>query len=201
MDGRTRHSHAKLDGETIDTNKTFSNGCKYPGDPDGVAEEIYNCRCTLIAVLDDAPSQNAQRIARSTATGKNYVVKDMTYQEWESGKIEFQKHMKEFVDSAPCITTEKKFTDYLLKPNAKHSKEFYDVGYTKDDALQLRYDIASKFDINNATEIRENADGTRSFSLFMDLGITKKKPFRTVWFEENDNLPRIITAYREDMKK
>ncbi len=86
LDSRTRHSHAMLDGETIGTNETFSNGCKYPGDPNGTAEEIYNCRCTLVSVIEDAPAQNAQRRARSTATGKNYIIEDMTYTEWESGK-------------------------------------------------------------------------------------------------------------------
>ena len=48
-DGRTRHSHAMLNGETKKTNKTFSNGLEYPGDPSGRPEEVYNCRCTMTA--------------------------------------------------------------------------------------------------------------------------------------------------------
>ena len=43
LDGRTRHSHAMLDGEIVDNDKKFSNGCRYPGDPQGRPEEIYNC--------------------------------------------------------------------------------------------------------------------------------------------------------------
>lgn len=46
LDGRTRDSHRKLDGETIGVGETFSNGLRYPGDPDGPAEEVWNCRCT-----------------------------------------------------------------------------------------------------------------------------------------------------------
>ncbi len=48
LDGRTRHSHAVLDGESIEVGGTFSNGCKYPGDPSGAPSEVYNCRCTII---------------------------------------------------------------------------------------------------------------------------------------------------------
>ena len=47
IDGRTRHSHAVLDGETKPIDTEFSNGLMYPGDVNGDPSEIYNCRCTL----------------------------------------------------------------------------------------------------------------------------------------------------------
>lgn len=53
QDGRTRHSHALLDGERVDVDKKFSNGLMYPGDPEGAAEEVYNCRCTLVYFYPD----------------------------------------------------------------------------------------------------------------------------------------------------
>lgn len=43
LDGRTRDSHVALDGETREVGKKFSNGCRYPGDPSGPGEEVYNC--------------------------------------------------------------------------------------------------------------------------------------------------------------
>ena len=52
LDSRTRHSHAMLDGEQVAQDKKFSNGCRFPGDPQGPPWEIYNCRCTLIAAVD-----------------------------------------------------------------------------------------------------------------------------------------------------
>lgn len=51
-DSRTRHSHLEIDGETVDDDAEFSNKCRYPGDPNGPASEVYNCRCTLITVVD-----------------------------------------------------------------------------------------------------------------------------------------------------
>lgn len=50
-DNRTRHSHAVLDGAIIDQDKKFDNGLMYPGDPNGRPEEVYNCRCTVAAIV------------------------------------------------------------------------------------------------------------------------------------------------------
>lgn len=46
-DDRTRESHLELDGEEVDVNEAFSNGCMYPGDPNGDPSEVYNCRCSI----------------------------------------------------------------------------------------------------------------------------------------------------------
>ena len=50
-DSRTRHSHAALDGAIVDQDKKFDNGLMYPGDPSGRPEEVWNCRCTVAAVV------------------------------------------------------------------------------------------------------------------------------------------------------
>lgn len=51
-DKRTRDSHLLLDGTTRDASGFFGVGIittplRYPGDPDGDPEEVYNCRCRL----------------------------------------------------------------------------------------------------------------------------------------------------------
>lgn len=47
-DNRTRrsHSHHGVDGERQDLDQPYSNGLMHPGDPNGSAEEVINCRCT-----------------------------------------------------------------------------------------------------------------------------------------------------------
>lgn len=60
LDGRTRHSHRMLDGETRDVDDTFSNGCEYPGDPKGDPAEVYNCRCTLISQIEGFEFEQAK---------------------------------------------------------------------------------------------------------------------------------------------
>lgn len=86
IDGRTRHSHAMLDGKVVDKDKKFENGCMFPGDPNGPPWEVYNCRCTLIAAVDGIDTSNAKRRVRNLETGKNELVSDMTYQEWAGWK-------------------------------------------------------------------------------------------------------------------
>lgn len=82
LDGRTRHSHAMLDGEKVDNDKKFSNGCRFPGDPQGPSHEVYNCRCTLIADLEDVDTSDAQRRARDPETGESVLIENMSYSEW-----------------------------------------------------------------------------------------------------------------------
>lgn len=86
LDGRTRHSHAMLDGEVVDNDKKFSNGCRFPGDPQGRPEEIYNCRCTLVSVIEGIGTSRGQRRARNPETGQNGLIENMTYAEWAGWK-------------------------------------------------------------------------------------------------------------------
>lgn len=83
-DGRTRHDHRRLDGKTIDWDKTFSNGCRYPGDPKGKPDQTYNCRCTLRTVEKPGIEAEPRKMrVRDPKTGKNVLVNEMTYDEWE----------------------------------------------------------------------------------------------------------------------
>ena len=48
LDGRTRESHRRVDGEIRELDEPFSNGMMYPSDPAGGAAEVVNCRCALL---------------------------------------------------------------------------------------------------------------------------------------------------------
>lgn len=52
-DDRTRPSHQALNLETVGMDKTFSNGLRYPGDFNGPASEVINCRCVVRPILVD----------------------------------------------------------------------------------------------------------------------------------------------------
>lgn len=50
MDNRTRDTHAAVNGQSVDMSAPFNVGgvpMECPGDPDGLPEDIINCRCTL----------------------------------------------------------------------------------------------------------------------------------------------------------
>ena len=83
-DDRTRKSHRKLDGETVDWDKPFSNGLMYPGDPSGPGAEVYQCRCTLRTVEKPGIEAEPRKMrVRDPKTGRNVVVEEMTYEQWE----------------------------------------------------------------------------------------------------------------------
>lgn len=48
LDAKTRDSHIRVDGEIRELDEKFSNGLMFPGDPDGAAAEVINCRCALL---------------------------------------------------------------------------------------------------------------------------------------------------------
>jgi HK97 family phage portal protein len=43
--GNPRPSHARMDGETVGIDETFSNGMNWPGDPAGGVDEVAGCTC------------------------------------------------------------------------------------------------------------------------------------------------------------
>lgn len=86
FDARTRDTHAEIDGETIKVGdkwhpQKFSNGCRFPGDPEGPPHEVYNCRCTLVGDIEGYPEEFERY---DNIDGK--PVKDMTYKEWYKAK-------------------------------------------------------------------------------------------------------------------
>ena len=126
IDGRTRHSHAMLDGEVVDKDKKFENGCMFPGDPNGAPEETYNCRCTMVASVDGVDTSNAQRRVRNPETGKNELVSDMTYSEWARLKEKAQVQKKyEDVHNLPQKPIRPKKKDYETEEEYLKAREKY----------------------------------------------------------------------------
>lgn len=68
LDGRTRPSHRKVDGEIRELDEPFSNGLMFPADPNGGAKEVINCRCALLQrakwALDDEELETLKERAK-----------------------------------------------------------------------------------------------------------------------------------------
>lgn len=79
LDNRTRHSHRLLDHEIQPVGEKFSNGCRFPGDPDAPAAEVYNCRCSLRGLVDGLKPK-ARELRDLSEIGD--------YEEWKRGKAE-----------------------------------------------------------------------------------------------------------------
>lgn len=84
LDGRTRHEHRMLDGETAEVGEPFKvedEEIRFPGDPAAPGYLVYNCRCTLIAALEGFENDLSD-------TSIRYADKlnGMTYEEWREAK-------------------------------------------------------------------------------------------------------------------
>jgi len=85
-----------------------------------------------------------------------------------------------------------KIVNFLLKPGAKHSQEFFDAGYTLDDYEKLFNDIVKAFDINKSKKL----DGYKDrISIELFLG-EKEKKFISIWKIDKNGKPRLLTCRR-----
>lgn len=166
------------------------------------------CRSVTVPYFDDEFSLG-ERAARDEDGKTYYVPSNMTYKEWKKSMVDGDT--KGLIDITKGLTNvslndtikpkfeipDDKISKFCLKPGAKHADEFFGVGYETTDVELLKADIWSQI-ANEIVDIKIEEDGTEKFSIFMNLGKTKKKRFRTVWQKDKPNSnPRFITAYRE----
>ena len=84
LDSHTRDAHRHMDGQLRDVDEPFTSELgkiMYPGDRSADPANVWRCRCTLGSRVVGFGT-DAQRRARAE-TGKNVVVQDMTYRQWE----------------------------------------------------------------------------------------------------------------------
>lgn len=94
LDSRTRSSHRQLDGIAVEVGKAFPNGCKFPGDPEGPASEIWNCRCTLIPKLTGIPNLNNDNQHEDLSLRDTSHFENDDYQSWKNGKVKSDPILK-----------------------------------------------------------------------------------------------------------
>lgn len=88
-DNRTRHDHGMADGQTVDYDKPFDVGgyaLMFPGDMASGAPGhlLYNCRCSMRTVEKEGiEAEPRQMRVRNPETGKNVLVNEMTFSEWQ----------------------------------------------------------------------------------------------------------------------
>lgn len=185
-------NHVKLHGQTVLQDEDFGLGggikAPCPGQS-GVAAHDCNCRCRISRdLLND---EEFFRLTGRHFPGNKKAAEGVDKFQ-ESGIIKESKLFEIHPN---------KINEFLLKPGTKHSQEFFDVGYSEKDYVRLFEDIEKSFDISKAVDNRIGKDGSEDVSIFMNLGVTENKSFRTVWRIKEKNLdikPRLITAHRED---
>lgn len=128
-DERTRYSHRDIDRETVELEEKFSNGCMYPGDPEGEGFEVYNCRCAMRHVL---PGHEYDDLPEFTKEG-------VAYEEWKNaGKLKTQAKKDKLQEQLDELEAQKNGLLNSLPENKTYS------GIWKNDVTLEEYE--SKID-------------------------------------------------------
>ena len=128
IDGRTRDTHAVLDGETIELGGKFSNGLEYPGDPTGDPSEVYNCRCTTTFEVEGVDTSDALR--NMTYADGSSRIGDLSYEEWKKQHV-YRIFSSNVSNSADAVL--ESFSERLREAVAETaSKEGVTVGQMAD---------------------------------------------------------------------
>lgn len=85
LDHRTRDSHVDVDGEVVKTDENFSNGLEYPGGM-GPPEEVYNCRCTMVAEIKGHKYKDSRTSEVDYAEWKKFAQKHQSAEDFKWNK-------------------------------------------------------------------------------------------------------------------
>ena len=203
IDGDTRKHHRQLDGQVRELDEDFEVDGLSADSPGHFGKPSEDCRCRCAVLIKPRWDVDGSFTKRNNETGELMEFADI--ESYEKFKKKYWKTVDKSGGSGIIKTHDKfeihpdKIKKFLLKPGAKHSKEFFDVGYSESDYERLFDDIANNYNESKAVDIRKKDNGVEEFSVFMDLGIETKKHFRIVWRKDTpDSKPRLITGHRED---
>lgn len=135
LDSRTRDAHQQLDGQRVEEDKPFKSefgDIMYPGDPSADPANVYNCRCTMIAVVDGVDD-----IAKSVG---EYQPR-MTYSEWKNEHIGTQSTGIESLRQVAEQSTDK--YDFWTNLDENQQAIFKASGMKIDDVFNQLHSGAS----------------------------------------------------------
>ncbi len=167
LDGRTRDSHRQVDGEIKELDEKFSNGLMFPGDPNGGAAEVINCRCQEIHI----PRWDAEGgfLKRDNFTGevlsfenpKSYA--DFKEKYWSKENIDYMQKTAELQDKYGTTRYEK-----LL--DKMSDKEYEQFKRLEDASPMWKPQKSKKKFVENSGK-----SGTMKLQLFAEKDLSKQK--------------------------
>lgn len=168
-DNRTRTSHRYMDMEKRDEEGYFSNGCRFPGDPDGIPSEVYNCRCTILGV----PRGFEKEIGANLDFDEEPEIMGMDYFDWLSAKPEYKPILSQVeksryfkqkaIDEYKGYPSKKKVQQATTK-QGKKSKATKQSTPTKISAPKSKALFAKESAIQNAVERSEHYHIEKNFN-------------------------------------
>ena len=150
LDGRTRPSHQKVDGEIRELDEPFSNGLMFPGDPDGGAAEVVNCRCALLqrarwALDDDFTKMDNE-------TGELVEIKAKDYDGFKKQYFEEAEKIQKARINLPADKEQfEKYRSVLGGNVPKTLEEFRNIKYNdgnKWNELKYQYRTVNRYEVD-----------------------------------------------------
>lgn len=205
LDGKTRKSHRKVDGQIRELDEPFSNGLMYAGDPKGKPEEVINCRCATLQrarwALDDSELEALRKRA-----SKHGLQVDDSKKFGKSKAKDFSDFKKKYLKAlendgkSDIIIPKEKFEQYALNPQKSPDKaKAFEMalGYTLADAEELSKKIRDNFDEKKLVEKGDSGYGMR-YEYIMDIEGKNGKHANvlTAWIRDKETGKiRMTSAY------
>ena len=109
---------------------------------------------------------------------------------------------KRIPDVSNVTVSDNKIYNFYLNESQKHFLNFQQVGYTKEDGELLRKDMLEGLKNNEVHEYIREKTGYQKAVVFMKLGKTEKKQFKTIWGKKKeDKYYTNVSAYRYSEKR
>ena len=112
LDARTRDSHQAVDGEWVEMDAKFSNGLRYPCDPNGSAAEVVNCRCKVAHLPRWYVEKDYPRLRRDNETGE--IIECRNYAEYKEKYLNISTNNGNIISGG---------ISGALNPNSKRAEE------------------------------------------------------------------------------
>ena len=152
-DERTRYEHGMADGQVVDKDEPFKVGGEklmFPGDPSGSGWNIYNCRCTMRAVIPDSPYKKRE-----------------TYSEWLKEK-EAARSTEESAAMPPNMAARNVLQEYERSATPFSGKFQMESGYdvkSHADEIQMSHWLYNEYggDITLLKEANQDKVSTADY--------------------------------------
>ena len=182
LDSRTRDSHRHVDGEIRELDEKFSNGLMFPGDPNGGAAEVVNCRCVALTrarwALDEAELETLKERAEYFGLDKT-----KNFEEYKEKYLKAAESEKQFGVLYGKDAVDVDF-DYIN--SEEYEKKFSQI--TNNQKANASIHAVSK-------TILRRCDGTEHEDMYL-LGMDGE-----IISKVTDSVSRLGVNYTEDFRK
>lgn len=184
LDGKVRPTHRKVDGEIKELDEPFSNGLMFPGDPNGKAAEVINCRCALLQralwALDEDELEELKQRADYFGLDKSD-----SFEEFKKKYIEIAKDPN--IIRIEQLTKEKDELERVIASKYDLDKKYKDKlgivdggsSFTLKDYDKYKDDIKRSID-RSRSRIKLTGDDVDHYVALSEKGYSAKKIFESI---------------------